>query len=137
MLCLKCPKRENCSELCPKAEKYVSRDYKSQRETLWAKEKLAKIPDLDKIPDSDKHKYGLDPSQLTLADLQVRFSGEINLSYLTREQNKILTADRCDGLKDWEIARNLKIDKHRVKNQKYSAKQKILEEYSKGEGENR
>lgn len=135
MLCLKCPKRENCSELCPKAEKFVSRDYKSQRETLWEKEKLDIISDPGEFfSDSDKRKVGLEISRLTLADLEVRFSGEVKFSFLTKLQNKILTLHH-NKVPRWQIARNLKINKRKVSNQLYTAKRKIKENLSKGEGE--
>ena len=133
--CLECPKRENCSELCPRAEKYADQDYKSQRETPQDGREIAKdLPDLFNIPDLDRHKMRFFKSKVTLADLQVSYSGEVKISYLTKRQNKILSL-YCNKVPRWQIARNLKIDKSKVSNELYRAKQKIKLFHSKSRRE--
>jgi hypothetical protein len=142
-LCLKCPERENCSELCPKAEKYASRDYKLQRERTYSPIPLRKGDEYSELQKLENKAFR--KSTLSLTEMEVRFSGEMRFSStkvqkilenatLTRLQRQIFLL-HLNEVPRWQIARNLKINKRKVSNQLYTAKRKIKEFLSNNRGE--
>ena len=93
MLCQDCPKKNTCTELCEKTEKYVNQDYKYLRE-LPCDENL--IEYLNYVIDKN------------WPELVSYFTEElVNFPFLTPLQNKTLHLFYFQGLTYKQIARHL------------------------------
>lgn len=138
MLCQDCPKKDSCIQLCSKAERYVSQDYVSQRETTYPhvtdKANATKNLPLDNI---DYH-LNQKTHQETIEQVISYHLNErtLNFPFLSELQNKCLYLFYFEGLSYAEIARNLKQDKSKINYCIRIAKQRISQFSSKSEGEN-
>lgn len=130
MLCQDCKRKSKCTRLCSKAERYVGQDHVAQRESCYPPvrewENATKNLPLDNI--SFHVAKGATPWDYTLS-----LNFDEPPKYLTQLQVECLKLF-YSGYQYWEIARNLKIDKHKVKNCIHSAKRSILEFSSKSIG---
>ena len=122
MLCQDCSKKNTCTELCEKTEKYVNQDYKYLRE-LPCDENL--IEYLNYVIDKN------------WPELVSYFTEElVNFPFLTPLQNKIIHLFYFQGLTYKQIARAMsgnrkyKINREQVSYQLRSAKRRILQFFS-------
>jgi hypothetical protein len=91
MLCQTCKKKPTCESLCPKAEKYVNKDYVALRESPQGSISLDLLSyHLDLTPAEDIASYFTD--------------GKPNFPFLTPLQNTILEMFHFRGLTYKEIA---------------------------------
>jgi membrane-associated HD superfamily phosphohydrolase len=113
-LCAKCPKRDTCTELCEKAEKYAEQDHVSQRESC----KPEYIFELLNMHVKAQH---IDE---VLGNLN---ENKIDFPFLTAMQNQCIYYFYFEGLSYSKIAQNLRIKTDRVSYQLRSAKKKLLD----------
>ena len=125
-LCTNCSKRDNCVELCEKAERYVGQDHVSQREST----KPEWLLDLLRVHVT-LHKH---------EDIASYFQEDsLSFDFLTPLQNKILYLFYFEGLTYKEIAFHLsnqyrQLSSSDVNYQIRSAKQRISQFLSDNRG---
>ena len=125
-ICSNCPKRSRCTELCKKAEAYVSRDHVSQRELTFSP-----IAETENDLPIDTLYYYLTNVRaggtgLTFNHLASYFGeSELNFPFLTRLQNKCLQLFYFEGLSYMRIAQRVHKKQSVVKGQLQRARAKI------------
>jgi DNA-directed RNA polymerase specialized sigma subunit len=125
---------DTCTELCKKAEKYISQDYVYQREILKPPSSTDK-KNLEYIADKRTKK-----NLVTLHELMVQYSsGALDEKFLSKTERQCMRLHYIDGLTHKEIAHRLS-NQHRqllsgdVTKCIYRAKRKILAKHPLIEG---
>ena len=96
--CTECKKYATCTELCEKAENYVSQDHVSQREPTFAE---------CGINNNTPHSW-----EELVAYLN---ENKIDFPFLTKSENKILHLFYCDGLTCRKIAKAVSGNRSKTK----------------------